>query len=279
MAIALTASSQAEQKWTAEHMSTLSGFNVPECALHVPTSGLTYVSNIECQPDGYWLDDSKGFLSTIGKNNKVSEGRWIDSQPDHRLNGPKGMCQLGQFLYFTDNTRLMRCSLSGEDITEFKSGFKTANDLATDGQSIWLSDNVAGKVFCISPDGDQREIKAPTGINGITFDGNEMYGVSWDLHEIYQLDPTGENEPIAFGLASHFKNLDGIEVLKDGSFIISDFIGNAVYLVGADRTSVKTLIEVPTPADIGINRKDGLLYVPQFMKDKVSIYQLKSVTE
>jgi hypothetical protein len=27
-----------------------------------------------------------------------------------------------------------------------------------------------------------------------------MFGVSWDLHEVYELDPTGKNEPVPLDL-------------------------------------------------------------------------------
>ena len=101
-----------------------------------------------------------------------------------------------------------------------------------------------------------------------------MFGISWSLHEIYELDPSGKKDPVAFGLAEHFVNLDGIEVLDDGTFIISDFMGNAVYAVSPDRSTVRTLIEIHTPADIGINRTEGLLYVPHFKEDVVSVYRL-----
>ena len=102
-----------------------------------------------------------------------------------------------------------------------------------------------------------------------------MFGVSWDLHEVYELDPSGKAAPVAFGLASHFKNLDGIEVLCDGTFVVSDFMGDTVCIITPDRTTVHPLIKTPSPADMGLNRKAGLLYVPQFMKDKLSVYQLK----
>jgi hypothetical protein len=64
-------------------------------------------------------------------------------------------------------------------------------------------------------------------------------------------------------------------VLDDGTFVVSDFMGNKVCTVSPDRSSVSTLIEIPSPADIGLNRKDGLLYVPQFMKGKLSVYRIK----
>jgi hypothetical protein len=102
-----------------------------------------------------------------------------------------------------------------------------------------------------------------------------MFGVSWALHEIYELDPTGKSQPQAFGLADHFTNLDGIEVLADGTFIVSDFKGNKVCTVSPDRSSVRTLVEVTSPADIGLNHEEGLLYIPHFMENKLSIYRIR----
>ena len=62
---------------------------------------------------------------------------------------------------------------------------------------------------------------------------------------------------------------------EDGTFIVSDFIGNRVYTVTPDRSTVTALAEIPSPADIGLNRQEGLLFVPQFMEDKLSVYKLK----
>jgi len=265
----------ASAVWSASFVTSLSGFDVPECTLYVASSDLVYVSNIESKPDEYWTEDGTSYLSTIGPDLRIQKQRWLNSTVDGPINAAKGMCVLGDYLYFADITRLMRCDLAtGKGLVEVASGFQKANDLASDGKDVWLSDTEAGKIFCISPDGKKREIKSPAGINGLTFDKGKFYGVSWTLHEVYELDPSGENEPMAFGLASHFTNLDAIEVLCDSSFIVSDFKGNKISHITKDQSKVTTIIELSTPADIGLNRKKHLLYVPQFLDGKVSVYQL-----
>lgn len=258
--------------WVVEHESTTEGFNVPECVL--VGDGVVYVSNIESLPDEYWVDDGKGYISRLHADGGIDVKRWIESKPESVIHSPKGMCLLGGYLYFTDNTRLLRCTLDGGKPEWVADGFGNANDLATDGENIWLSDTLSGKVFCIAPDGTRREIPAPESVNGITFHEGKLFAVSWDLHEIYELDPAGHQEPRAFGLADHFTNLDGIELLDDGTFIVSDFMGNKVCSVGADRTTVRTLVEIDSPADIGISRAAGRLYIPQFMQGKVSVYRI-----
>lgn len=263
-------SSTKTHQWKAEHITTISGFNVPECTLYFPTDRVIFISNLDSTPEEYWSDDGKGHISALTADDLILTPRWLESKPESPLHSPRGMCLLGDYLYFADNKRLMRSSLSGGDAEIVATGFQKANDLATDGESIWLSDTV-GKIYCISVNGSKREIPAPPGINGLTFDGDNMFGVSWDMHEIYELDPSGKVAPIPFNLSDHFMNLDSVEVLHDGTFVISDFTGNKLYTIGSDRTTVRVLLDIPTPADIGLNREDSILYIPQFMKDRKSV--------
>jgi len=262
--------------WSAELLTTLPGFDVPECAVYDAGTGTVYVSNIESGPDEYWNDDGKSYLSKIGSDHQLEKLRWLDSSEQSPMHSAKGMCILGAHLYFTDNTRLMRCQLtSGQALTVVVDGFDKANDLATDGKNVWVSDTGASKVYCVSPDGAKREVPAPASVNGLTFDGGQLYAVSWGEHDVYQLDAEGKNDPVAFGLADHFTNLDGIEVLSDGSFLVSDFMGNKISIIDADRKTVNKLIDIESPADVGIDRKGKRLYVPSFMEGKVSVFKLQ----
>jgi hypothetical protein len=261
----------------AKHIVTLEGFKYPESALVDAKSGNIFVSNIECAPLGFWVDDGKAFISLLKKDNTIQALRWVDSKPTALMNGNKGLTILGDHLYVADNTRLLRCTLSGQNVEVVASGFKKANDLCSDGSNVWLSDSGAGKIYCIKPCGEKREIKAPPAANGITCAGAKMFGVSWDLHEVYELDPTGKNEPVPFGLASYFTNLDGIEVLKDGTFIVSDYKGHKVCAISSDRKTVTTLIKLETPADIGIDHEAGILYVPQMLVNQVSVFKLTGI--
>lgn len=257
----------------AELVVTLDGFKHPECALFDAKRGELFVSNIECAPEQYWADDGKGFISVVKKDNTIKALRWVDSMSSCPLNAPKGLTILGKHLYFADNTRLMRCTLEGRNVEVVANGFQKANDLCTDGSSVWLSDVGASKIYCIKPNGEKRQIKAPQSVNGLTFSGSKMFGVSWNLHEVYELDPTGEKEPVPFGVSKHFTNLDGIEVLDDGTFIVSDNKGHKICTISADRKTVTTVIKLATPADIGIDREAGILYVPQLLSNKLSVFK------
>ena len=253
------------------------GLRVPECVVVDPATGAYYVSNVDTDTGGYWADDGVAQITRVETDGRRLE-RWLDSTPAAPLNSPKGMCLLGDRLYIADTTRLLSCTADGgRELTVVATGFVNANDLATDGKSIWLSDSAegVGQVWCISPDGAaRRQIPAPSRANGLTFHQGRLYAVSWDAHDVYELDPDGQLPPRPFGQAHHFTNLDGIEVLDDGTFIVSDFVGNQLYAISPDRLRVAALARVTAPADLGIDRRRGLLYVPLFTQNEVVVFAI-----
>lgn len=279
--VVLIGPAKTPAQWRAEQIAVVKDFDVPECVLFDPAASRVYVSNISAKPDEYWTDDGKGFISLLAADGTVKNLRWLDSTPDSPINAPKGMCVANGFLYFTDNARLMRYAITkdgkpGKLEQIALPASENLNDLATDDRTVLVSDTKLGKIYCVECSGGSvREIAALPGANGVTFHKKKMFAVSWTLHEIYELDPAGRNAPQPFGLASHFKNLDGIEVLNDGTFLVSDFMGNKLSVIAPDRKAVRTLLEIESPADIGLDRKHGVLYVPQFMKNKIVTYRLE----
>lgn len=280
VAIVQASASLGHAQWALELDKTLDGFAVPECVV-VAEDGSFFVSNIESEPDAYWSDDGKGFISHYDADGTCSARRWLNSEPGAVLNAPKGMCLLGNQLYFTDNNRLMKASrMAPSNLVEVKiEGAVKLNDIATDGRDVWVSDTGAGKIYRVNQEGQVKVIKAPDAVNGVTCADGKVFAVSWEEHDLYQVDPAGEKEPEPFGLADHFTNLDGIEVLEDGCFLVSDFYGHQVCLVSADRRNVKRLAEVESAADIGLDRERGLLYVPRFMKDDVLVFKISRQTK
>ena len=90
----------------AKHIVTLEGFQYPESASVDAKSGNIFVSNIECAPLGFWVDDGKAFISLLKKDNTLQALRWVDSKPTALMNGNKGLTILGDHLYFADNEHI-----------------------------------------------------------------------------------------------------------------------------------------------------------------------------
>jgi len=263
--------------WQLTEVRTLRGFDVPECVVVDPVTGSAYVSNIQTQPDMGWEDDGRAFISRLRPGGSLSTLRWNAGALEGRLNGPKGMCVLGRRLYVADNSRVLCISLADGSVRApiEPPGAQRLNDMATDGEAAYASDTATGDVFRIAADGSTRVIQGPPMINGITFAGKRMFAVSWEPADLWELDPSGKLPPKSLGLLGRFMHLDGIEVLEDGTFVVSDFDGNAIYAVGRDGGEVSKLAEVGTPADIGIDRARGLLFVPQFDHNRVVVYRVE----
>ena len=274
--VALVAFSTAAQ-WSVEQVAVVEGLQVPECLLADPANGIVYISNIVAGEDEYWSNDGTGFISLMTSEGKMKELRWLDSGTRTPMNAPKGMCLLDGFLYITDNGQLLKYPVDGSGPIVVVPLPRTdhLNDLATDGKFIYCTDTTLGLIYKVGPRGGQTLIRSPESVNGITCWKGKLFCVSWELHEVYELDGSGDGPPKPFGVAEHFTNLDAVEILDDGTFIISDFVGNKISSIAPDRKTVTTLAEVETPADIGLDRKRGLLYVPSFMKNQAVIYKLK----
>jgi hypothetical protein len=259
-----------------ELVKEIEGFSVPECFIADKATGDIYVSNIVTDDEGYWVDDNNGFISRLDGEGNIKELKWLASTDAMAIHAPKGMTILGGYLYFADNAELKRVLLSDKSKVEVIELGETENlnDLANDGVSVWVTDTAKGKAFKVETDGSFKEIPGPEKINGITCWKGKIFAVSWDLHEVYELDPAGVKEPVAFGLAENFVNLDCIEVLEDGTFIVSDFIGNKIAAISSDRKTVTPLAEAESAADFYIDREKGLLYQPMVLTSKAGVYKI-----
>ena len=280
--VALFANLATAGEWSARKVHEITGFNIPECVVVDAAGKTAYVSNVAAARDGegydrFWQHDGVGFISRLKLPSAVDVLKWQESDADFRFSGLKGMCLHDGWLWVTDIDRVVRFSLDGKrkpEVVEVP-GAKALNDMASDGKFAYVTDSGTGKCYRLHPGKAHDSIPAPEGINGITFADGKMYAASWGMKEIYELDPAGKKEPRAFGLTAHFTTPDGIEVLADGTFLVSDSEGNQIVTISADGKTVKKIIDTAAPADIGLDRERGLLYVPLFFESRVEVYQLE----
>lgn len=265
----------ADAQWVLSQQPILrvGQMQVPESVCFDPESRLAYVSNIVGEG---WEKDYSGFITRLKPDGSVDVLRWRERTPDAVLSAPKGMCLLEGSLYVADIDMVHRFALEdGEAQTLVVQGAARLNDMCTDGESVYASDTETGKVWKLSADlSEASSFEGVPSINGIAVAEGRFYAVSWDEPDVYELDPTGARPARAFGVGGEFVNLDGIEVLADGCMVISDFIGNKIGLVAADGKSAKVILETKTPADIGLDREGGRLFIPEFYGTEVTVHRL-----
>jgi hypothetical protein len=274
----LLADTSTSSPWELKQVAVLEGFDTPECVCVDPATGICYVSNVAAPklvPEKVNVTDGTGFISRLKPGGQIESLHWIESTQAAPLNSLKGLCIQDGVLYGADLTRIVRYEVATRKAlpTIEVAGAIMLNDMFSDGRHIYASDTRAGRIYRF--DGQRvSEFASLRGANGITMAGGRVYAVSSTEHDLFEIDSRGKQEPRAFGLARHFAGLDGIEVLTDGSFLVSDVRGHRLCHVGEDRKTVRVLAELQYPADLGLDRQRNLLYVPLFWDSRVMVYQL-----
>jgi hypothetical protein len=67
---------------------------------------------------------------------------------------------------------------------------------------------------------------------------------------------------------------DGVEIVKDGSLLVSSWADSAIYKFAGGR-GTKLISGVPSPADIGYDAKRNRVLIPIFTGNRVEIWQLQ----
>lgn len=282
LVLAFADSSESFAKtWQLEHIGSVKGFNIPECAEVHPADGTVYISNIfAITRDTVGALDSNGFIATLEPKGKVKKWKLIEGTQAVPVHGPSGMCFFGKYLYFNDRNNLKRCLLDKPKsveivpITGTDHGF---NDAGCDANYVYVTGEDA--IFRVDRQGKGGKFVDLKGVNGVKAWKGKLFAVTTagEKSDLYELDPTGKKAPKAFGLAPKFAGIDGIEVLDDGTFLITDCHGHKVYTIGPDRKTVNLVAEgLEYPADLGVDHQRGLVYIPQFFRNTVEIYRLNS---
>lgn len=264
---------------------TVDGFSAPESALHDPAADVYLVSNINGSPAA---QDGNGFISRVSPDGEVLALRWIDGASDGvTLHAPKGMGLLGDTLIVADIDQVRLFDrVSGAPITAWAvDGATFLNDVAVSPRgTIYVSDtgvrfeggepedSGTSGIHAFAGDGSRRSLDTGdlAGINGLAAAGNRVYGVCYGSGRIFVIeDGTLADLPELPGLG-----LDGI-VVDDHGLLISDWDTETVYLL-RDNGSVSAVVRnVPSPADIGIDRSRDRLLIPGLMTGQLLIAPLE----
>jgi DNA-binding beta-propeller fold protein YncE len=266
--------------WQAKQLKVIGELAAPECALVDPVAGEVYVSNMTPDPKAagdakYWGDDGKGSISLL-TDGKLEKLHWVRSGNAATLHSPKGICVVNGQLWIADNHQVVVVDMAtakAVNVLEIPDA-KFLNDMVSDSKHAYAADTATSRISRVGP-GAMRHYKGPAGANGLAFREGKLYCVSWSEHEIYEIDLSGKAEAKPVGLAKEFANLDGIEALPDGSFLVSDQPNNRIVWVSRDFKETETIAKVNKPADFGIDLKRERLYVPCFVDNTVTVFSLK----
>jgi sugar lactone lactonase YvrE len=268
----------------------IEGFRTPESVLYDSTQDVFYISNVNGVPD---QKDDNGFISRVPADSAGATPVTIAQGGKNRvtLNAPKGLAMIGDTLWVADIDAVRAFNkntgapVATVDLSRQKAVF--LNDVVVGGDgALYITDtgirfrggNVVhpgpDRVFRIGPDRSVSVIAQGDSLNrpnGITWDarGNRFIVVAFGGKQIMALRPGSKNIPvIGYGAGQ----MDGVELLPDGRLLVSSWADSTVAIRDGNRTT--EIHGLPSPADIGVDRKRLRVAVPLFMENRVELYSI-----
>lgn len=257
--------SVAQAQTITEIWQTDSTLATPESVLFADNQ--LYVSLIDGGP---WEADGKGGIALVNTKGKVTHAQWVTG-----LNAPKGMALVNGILYVADITEIVSIDTKAGKILKKDplNGAEALNDVTADNNgTIYISDSRTGKVLVYKDGKADVYLENLAGVNGLKWHNGKLYLTGNNAFIEYSPETRTQRE-----ICKLENGGDGVEPYKDGFFVTA--WSGYLYHVDA-RGNRKTLRETHQTnkfktADIGIDPKKGILYVPTFFGNTVEAWKIK----
>jgi sugar lactone lactonase YvrE len=266
---------------SGDHPVVVAGMDSPESAVWDPVTDTYLVSNIGgALPAAAFAKDGNGFISKLAPDGRLIDRTWIGlGKGGITLNAPKGLALSGRGLFVADIDVVHEFDReTGALIRSVRvPGAEFLNDVTRDPRGgVYVSDSAltlgaddsfvpteSDAIIRISARGRLTTVaKSPAlgSPNGLTVDrcGRLLVAGFDDRSEIYTV---GRNSVPRTVRALPVGQLDGLEILPDGSFAVSSFETGAVLRVPTTGEAV-TEYDAETVADLGVDRHRDRLLLP-----------------
>lgn len=241
-------------------------------------------------PDGAW------YVSSFGKFDNGSDGAVYRVDPEKGapqvyasgLEDPCGVVFSGSTLWVADRKGVYRVTRGKAELVfpakAFPRELHFLNDLAAGpGGELYVSDTGdstsagRGAVFRLKPGArpgvvpGSDTVRAQSSVNGLfRAGGDTLYAVGFRTGILSVTDGRGGWKELAQGLGSP----DGIDAAPTGGFYISDNNGGDLFLIKPGAEPVKIARGLEAPADLVVDRKRGLLVVPENSGNRLTVYKV-----
>lgn len=286
-AVADTASAASPAE--ARPVATARNLNNPEAVRYDADLDLWFVANVNGNPS---VKDKNGYISRLKSDGSVDSLKFIEGgKRGVTLNAPKGMAIVGDTLWVADLDAVRAFNKrTGAPIATVNlvGRAKFLNDIAVGPDGIYVTDS--------GLEGEKLDHKGPDQIfrianrkatvaltlknlaapNGITWDsaGSRFVIAPLRAKSIVTWAP-GDSAPSP--MAEGNGGYDGLEPLANGRFLVTSWTDSSLNLL-ANGQLTRIAGGLPSPADIGIDRKDGRVAVPLLLENRVEFLDLPAGT-
>jgi DNA-binding beta-propeller fold protein YncE len=267
---------------------TATGFTFPESVAYDPSAKVLYVSQFggtELKPAE---KDGNGKISKVSLDGKILEQRFLPPAGE-TMNKPKGIWVKGNRLWVTDIDAVWIFDIKTRKGKKLEiPGITFANDPAVQGNSLYVSDNRADRLYRIEP-ADFLSTKEPPQVS-IVLAGKSIYPnglypakqgslliVGFQSAKqprgIHALDRSGEVKE----LAKPIGRLDGLYEMHDGSILMTDWDSGSLVRWTEKAGIEKLATGFKGPADFAVapDRKGMTVFVPDLPGSQLRIVRLE----
>ncbi|TLY40997.1 MAG: hypothetical protein E6K61_06050 [Nitrospirae bacterium] len=258
----------------------VTGLQMPRSFLADPSGEQYFISNVNGDPG---VKDNNGFITKLDSAGKLVKLQFIQGGDGETvLHAPQGMAIVNQVLYVADLDALRGfdkttgqpvVTVSFARFSNAPTGETTAlADVAHDGHGLlYASDPHADTIYRIDTTRDHSvsvlvRNAALAGPRGLALHPKtgRLIVVSWNKGKILEVSGDGVITELVSNsfFSSRFDNLDGVDFDSFGNMYVSDSTAGKVWRMRPDRKFDVIAEFLPSPADIGVDRKNHLILVP-----------------
>lgn len=250
----------------------------PESVYYDQSSERIYVSNVNGEGNA---KNKKGYITVLKKDGQIIDSKWLKN-----LDAPKGMRASRGVLWVSDIDSVHSVDMdTAKIIKTYKvKGAKFLNDIAIDGNTVYVSDTLTSKIHkiengLVSTFVSGNKYLSP---NGLLVSKGNLYVASWGLTKDWSTKVLGhfykiniKTKKMQLITKKPLGNLDGLEMESQESFIISDWVAGKVYRVNLKGEVQLVLDGKKGLADIGYIPGSRTLLVPNMLNNRVYNINLK----
>ena len=256
------------------------GLAQPESVVEDPATGVIYVSNIN---GAVMQKDGNGFISRLTADGKMLERQWVKG-----LNSPTGLALHDRTLYAADVDQLIEINAaSGEILKRYDAkGAVFLNDVVVDDEgAVYVSDTPMNTIWRLKDGSFEPWVAndALNGPNGLLVQGNTLIVAS-----LGKIQSQGQKKELGtllavslddqkvskIGKGEVIGNLDGLQAIQPGVYLVTDWAQGALYRVDA-KGKVDELIDLNQgSADLSYLPGKKMLLIPMMLDNSLVAYRL-----
>jgi sugar lactone lactonase YvrE len=256
------------------------GLAQPESVVEDPATGVIYVSNIN---GAVMQKDGNGFISRLTADGKMLERQWVKG-----LNSPTGLALHDRTLYAADVDQLIEINAaSGEILKRYDAkGAVFLNDVVVDDEgAVYVSDTPMNTIWRLKDGSFEPWLAndALNGPNGLLVQGNTLIVAS-----LGKIQSQGQKKELGtllavslddqkvskIGKGELIGNLDGLQAIQPGVYLVTDWAQGALYRVDA-KGKVDELIDLNQgSADLSYLPGKKMLLIPMMLDNSLVAYRL-----